>query len=315
MKNLFIFLGVWLFVQSVNAQTSDISNVSINVVVADDDIPVSAAQNLETKMQRALTINGIGDNGYTERFVLTAKVDIISKDVVPSTPARVSQKMELTFIVGDVVENKVYESVSLSLSGIGTNETKAFIAAFQQFKPQNKDLQDMLSAAKEKIIDYYAGNCDAIVLNAKTLASIQNYDEAIFRLVSVPNVCNECYRRCQNEAANVYQQKVDDESTKLLYEAKTVWATQPNKSGAEKVADIIGNINPKYSHYDDVVRFRNTVTDKLSADEKRAWEFAMKKYEDNQAFKLSIVDACKAIGVAFGNGQPKNITKTIVKGW
>ena len=41
----------------------------------------------------------------------------------------------------------------------------------------------------------------------------------------------------------------------------------------------------------------------------------MKKYEDNQAFKLSIVEACRAIGVAWGQGQPQNVTKTIVRSW
>ncbi len=41
----------------------------------------------------------------------------------------------------------------------------------------------------------------------------------------------------------------------------------------------------------------------------------MKQYEDKQVFKNSIVEACRAIGVAFGNGQPKEVTKTIIRGW
>ena len=57
------------------------------------------------------------------------------------------------------------------------------------------------------------------------------------------------------------------------------------------------------------------IENKLQADAKRDWDFQMKKYEDNQAFKRSIVDACQAIGVAFGNGQPKNTTKNIVRKW
>lgn len=48
-----------------------------------------------TRMQRMLVGNGYGDNGYVERFVLTAKVDVTSKDIVPSTPARVSEKWKL----------------------------------------------------------------------------------------------------------------------------------------------------------------------------------------------------------------------------
>lgn len=41
----------------------------------------------------------------------------------------------------------------------------------------------------------------------------------------------------------------------------------------------------------------------------------MKQYEDNQAFKRSIVSACRDIGVAFGKGQPRTIVRNIVRGW
>ncbi|MFR3187688.1 MAG: hypothetical protein ACLTOV_06740 [Phocaeicola sp.] len=61
--------------------------------------------------------------------------------------------------------------------------------------------------------------------------------------------------------------------------------------------------------------FREEISSKLEAKAKKEWDFRMKQYEDNQVFKRSIVDACKAIGVAFGNGQPKNVTKNIISRW
>ena len=92
MKNIFLLLVcVCLLCLKINAQTSDASRVSINALIADENIPEEAVRNLENKLKRTLTINGITDNGYAERFVLTAKVDIISKDIVPTIPARISQ--------------------------------------------------------------------------------------------------------------------------------------------------------------------------------------------------------------------------------
>ena len=305
------FICLNVFAQNL----SDESRVSMCAIVPEGDIPAQAARNLETKLTRAIVANGFADNGYADRFVLTAQVDITSKDVVPSTPPRVSQKMDVTFMVGDVVENKVYSTCTVSLAGIGTNETKAFISAFSKVNPKQQELQGMLQEAKEKILAFYTSHCDEIVTNARSLADMQKYDEAIFRLMAVPNVCSDCYKQCQEAAVSIYKQKVNTEGVALLNQAKAVWMKQPDASGAQEVASIISRIDPKSQNYSEVVAFRSEVSSKLEADTKREWDFKMQQYENNQAFKRSIVDACKAIGVAFGNGQPKNVTKTIVSRW
>lgn len=305
------FICLNVFAQNL----SDESRISMCAIVPEGDIPAQAARNLETKLTRAIVTNGFADNGYADRFVLTAQVDITSKDVVPSTPPRVSQKMDVTFMVGDVVENKVYSTCTVSLAGIGTNETKAFISAFSKVNPKQQELQGMLQEAKEKILAFYTSHCDEIVTNARSLADMQKYDEAIFRLMAVPNVCSDCYKQCQEAAVSIYKQKVNTEGVALLNQAKAVWMKQPDASGAQEVASIISRIDPKSQNYSEVVAFRSEVSSKLEADTKREWDFKMQQYENNQAFKRSIVDACKAIGVAFGNGQPKNVTKTIVSRW
>ena len=106
MKKICLFIFCFCsFIFEHKAQTSNEDRISINILVADRDIPEEAVQHLETKLKHALTINGIVDNGYTERFVLTAKVNIISKDIIATTPVRISQKMEVAFIIGDIIEN------------------------------------------------------------------------------------------------------------------------------------------------------------------------------------------------------------------
>ena len=294
---------------------SDEGRISLNAVVVDEDIPSEACRNLENRLTRAIVANGYADNGYSDRFVLAAKVDILSKDVAPSTPARISQKLDITFMVGDIIENKVYSTCTVSLAGIGTNETKAFISAFSKVNPNHKELQAMLVEARQKIVAFYTDRCDEIVQNAQSLADMQKYDEAIFRLMSVPNVCANCYKKCQNTASAIYSRKIDTEAVTLLNQAKAEWMSHPNVDGVQIVASIIGKINPQAKSYNEVAAFREEISSKLETDAKKEWDFRMKQYEDKQAFKRSIVDACKAIGVAFGNGQPKNVIKNIVSRW
>ena len=299
-----------LMCTSLYAQT-----ISINALVVDENIPEEATRQLETKLQSALTANGYADNGYTERFVLTAKVNITQKDIASTTPVRISEKMDIILMVGDVVENKNFASVTIQTTGIGINDNKAFISAFHKINGNNPQIQQMLNDAKTKITDYYTVHCPEIIIRAQGLVSKQAFDEAISLLTSVPNLCEDCFIKCQQQSIAIYQQKIDYEATELLEKAKTIWATHQNVDGANKVADIIGQINPQSTHYAQVVSMREIVSAKLNADERRDWDFKMKQYEDKQLFKRSIIDTVKTVGVAWAQHQPSTIYQTIVRRW
>lgn len=314
MRKIFV---LFFFIVSVAtfAQTSDEGRISILAMMPDDVIPVEASMNLTTRMQRMLVGNGYGDNGYVERFVLTAKIDVTNKDIVPSTPARISEKMDVTFFVGDVIENKVYASCTVSLQGIGTNENKALINAFSRLNPNQKDFSGMLDKAKAKIVDFYANHCAEEISKARTMASVGNYDEAISRMMAVPNICSDCYAKCQSAATAFYQQKIDAHALQQLNKARNAWMKDQNVDGANEVAQYLNTISPYSSCYNEVENLRSEVASKLKADEQREWNLQMKKYEDSQTLKKSIVKACRDIGVAWGNGQPKSVVKNIIRGW
>ena len=315
MYKSYLLICLAFAISNASYAATDDSRISINALVADEAIPSEAVSILENKLVMALTANGFADNGYAERFVLTAKADVVSKDIVPSIPPRISQKIDITLAVGDIVENKVYSTYTMTTIGTGTNDTKAFVSAFTKINPQKDELQNMLAEAKTKIVDYYTENTDEIINNAKALEKEQKYDEAIFRLMSVPNIYNKGYKDCQSAAVAIYQQKINHEAETLLAKAKNIWASSPNDTGAQQVAELISKINPKADNYQSVETFRKQVEDKLQDDAKREWEFLMKQYENNQAFKQSIVSACRDIGVAYGKGQPRSTTTTIVRGW
>ena len=309
-RAILFIVGIMLYAIS-NAQP-----ISIKAKVLDEKLPEEAARNLETKLQSALTTNGYADNGYVERFVLTAKVDIIQKNVTQTYPARISEKMNITLMVGDIVENKLYASATLQVAGIGTNENKAFINAFSNIGDDNPKIQKFLSDAKKKIKEYYTSQCPTIIRKVQRLVATQAYDEAIFLLASVPDVCKDCFTQCQQQAGVVYKQKIDAESTILLEKAKTVWATSnQNVQSANEVADIIIQINPRCSNYAEVLALRSSIELKLQADAKRDWHFKMKQYEDNEKYKQSIVDAYKTVAVAYAKNRPATIYRTIIRSW
>lgn len=299
MKKLILLIGFLLTMIYASANDSD--RISLGVYVSNNPqtIPSEAVSLLETRMKKLVVTDGFADDDANGRFALIAKCDILEKDIAPTTPPRISQKLEISFLVADILENKIYGSCETTVSGIGTNETKAFSTAFQKVSSQNTQIHEMLGKAKERILDYYTLSCPQIIAQAQTWASTGKFDEAIFSLMSVPPVCEDCYNKCLNLAKDLYQNKIDAECITLLEQAKNIWAAYKTGKSAEEIAGILSQINPLALGYSEVVTFRSQVSEKLDADAKREWEFKMKQYEDKQAFKRSIVDACRSVGEIF----------------
>lgn len=278
MKRSFV-IGIMLsaLLSIVQGQTSQIY---ISIVQPDRDmIPSEAGKQLERKMTQIITANGISSQDMKNRFVMTAKADITSKDIVASTPQRVSEKIDLTLIIGDMVDNIIFETVTLPLVGIGTNENKAFISAINQVKPQQAELSEFLDNAKKKIVDYYATRCSQIIKDAQTLASANNYDEAIYQLLQVPDIC-DCAEQCQDLMIDYTIKRNNTLAAQLFNEAKVRWASSPTSEGASEVADIIARIPANTEIQKDVDNLIKSINKKLRDDEKRDWALKIKQYED-----------------------------------
>lgn len=277
-----IVLVCLLFYALSSLAQGDAGHIYISVVQPDrDEISPEAGKQLERKMIQLLSSNGISSQDENNRFVITAKVDITSKDIVASTPQRVSEKIDLTLIVGDMIENKIFETISIPLIGIGINENKAFIAAINQVKPQKAEFKDFLDKAKKKIVDYYAVRCSQIIRDACKLASGNAYDEAIYQLMQVPDIC-DCSKECQDLMVEYTIKRNNAIAAQLLNEARVKWAASPNSEGASDVADIIAKIPVNTDSQKDVDALTKSINKKLRDDEKRNWDFKMRQYNDAQ---------------------------------
>ena len=276
------FVVFMLLVASTICSFGQTDQLYISVVQPErSEISAEAGKQLERKMTQLLTANGISSQDANNRFVITAKVDITSKDIVASTPQRISEKIDLTFLVGDVVENKVFETITLPLIGIGINENKAFIAAINQVKPQKAELSEFLNRAKNKIVEYYAVRCTQIIKQAQKLASGNEYDEAIYQLMQVPDIC-DCAKQCQDLMIEYTIKRNNAIAAQLYNEAKARWAASPTQEGASAVADIIAKIPANTSSQSQINSLINAINKKLRDDEKRQWDFRMKQYNDAQ---------------------------------
>jgi len=288
MKKIFLFLSLITFSLNSKAQVKldDFGRIILNTHLPDNlAIPIEAKNLLLTKLNQITTNNGMGGSQANPRFIITAVLNIATKDIVPGPPQMISQNIEVTLFVGDAITNTVFSNTILNINGVGTNENKALIDAIKNINPKNKEVKAILEEGKNKITSYYITQCDFIVKDAETLAKQNKYDEAIYKLAIVPEICQECYFKCLDIQTKIFQQKIDTECVIKLNEAKSVWSTNQNPSGAEKVVDILSGINPIASCQAQISTFIKNVEAKLKADEKARWEYKMKQYADKISLK------------------------------
>ena len=284
MKKL-IFLLLLTFVVlgnfKVSAQEND--RIYISVYQPDkDEITSEASKHLTNKMKNLILAHGISDEDDNNRFVITSKILVTTKDIVPSTPQRISEKIEFTFMIGDVIENKVFESVSISTVGVDINETKAMINAIKKINIKNSQFESFISNAKKKIESYYTERCNQILTQARQSAANRDFDSAIYQLMQVPSIC-DCAEECQNLEIELYQQRIDLNAEQLLNQAQSIWASSPTIDGASRAAEIIKQIPSGSSSQPKVELLISDIESKLKEDQRKEWAFKIQKYKDNIA--------------------------------
>ena len=279
-----LFLTVVAIRSNAQVKLDDFGRIILNTYLPDNlSLPSEAKNLLVTKLNQITSNNGIGGSQANPRFIITANVNVGTKDILAGPPQMIAQNIDITFFIGDAETNTIFSNTTLSLKGVGTNENKAFIDALKTINPKNKEVIAFLEEGKIKIINYYSTNCDFIIKDAQTLVKQEKYDEAIYQLSLVPDVCQDCYFKCLETLTQIYQQKIDADCKVKFNEAKVTWSAAQTPDGAEKAGDILSTIHPMAACQPEISSFIKKIDAKLKADEKARWQFKMKQYADKIA--------------------------------
>jgi hypothetical protein len=303
------FLLSFQFQTQAQVKLDDFGRIILNTYLPDNNaIPTEAKKALETKLNQITTNNGMGGSSANPRFIITAVLNVGTKDIIPGPPQMIAQNIDVTLFVGDAISNTVFSNMVVSIKGVGTNENKSLIDAIKNINPKNKDITAFLEEGKNKIISYYTTQCDFIIKDAETLAKQEKYDEAIYKLALVPEVCKDCYFKTSEIVGILFQQKIDTDCKAKLAKAKLLWSGQQNQNKAEEVIEILSEVHPNANCFTDVSNFAKQIEAKLKVDEKARFKLALKKYNDKIALEKQQINAYKEIAVEYAKNQPRTIT-------
>ena len=304
-----IVLAMIAFTSNAQIKLDDIGRIILNAYLPENlAIPTEAKNVLLTKLNQLTSNHGMGGSQINPHFIITANINVGTKDILAGPPQMIAQNIEVTFFIGDAITNTIFSNATLSLKGVGTNENKAFIDAFKTINPNNKEMVEFLNEGKTKIINYYSTNCDFMLKDAQTLAKQNKFDEAIYNLSLVPQVCEVCFNKTAELIATIYQQKIDADCNTKLSQATIAWAGQQKIKNAENALTILMDINPTAACYHEVMLLTKEINNKLLADEKARFELALKKYNDKINLEKKRLKAYKEIAIEYAKSQPKILT-------
>lgn len=268
------------------------------------EIPDEINEQLMTRFSTALASADVAAGPDFGQFFITGKFSDIYKSVVPGPPKQNALHTTLTVYVGDIINHTVYATCSFDLRGVGTSEQRAYINALSQINGSNKKLASFIDGAKDKIVKYYDNNYRNILSKAKLAASMRNYEEALMYAASIPE-CSVGYAAAVDGMLEYYQSYIDYEGQQLLTAARAAWAESPDKEGAVRAHSYLLQIDPAASCYSGAEALMSDIKKVV----KENWDFENKeKYHDAVDMKNRMIDAARAVGVAYGNGQQPTTT-------
>ena len=213
--------------------------------------------------------------------------------------------VETTLYIGDGIEGTLFASVTITNKGVGNTEAKAYAMAFKGIKPTSDDIQSFIEEGKQKIVEYYNSQCDFILAEAQTLGKSQQYDDAIAKCMSIPEVCKDCYMKAMETAESIFMDKINLECEVQLNEARATWSASQTPEGAEATSAILSTINPQSSCFKESKNFMNLIfteiRERLEEIDRRVWEMKVKQQEDATRLESERISAMKEIGKAYAS--------------
>lgn len=282
--------------QNSQGKTDDMGRVAIAAFVPDqaDGIPASAQQLLLGKMQQIAVQNGMGGSGSNPRFFMVPMVNVLTKEITPTAPPMHALTLEVVFYIVDAATQSVFSQTSITVKAVGASEDKAYISGLKNLNVKAGQFKGFVETGKAKIIEYYNSQCDVIMKGANALAGQKKYEEALFTLLSVPDVCRECFDKCMDLSIDIYEQYANYKCTEYMSGAKASWAAM----NADKAAEFLGKITPDMECYPQAVELTEQITQKMLADGANVWTFKMKQFDANVDKEKLMIEAGKEVAVA-----------------
>mgnify|MGYP001217408762 CR=1 FL=1 len=286
--SLVSLIGHSALAQQPVQQGADLSTVQVGVALtpATDRLMGPGGGAVVRAFESALARNGMGafvQNAPT-RFVLAVSIEPLYEDVTPTSPPLVIIRARVSGVFGDSKTRRTVAEFSREQRATGRTRELAVRAIGNALRLDDGEFREAAAEASRRIIGFFEQQCDAVILEATTMAGQQRFDEAILQLEGVPREARACHARAQQAAADAFVAMQREACSVTFAQAQARWVAGPAREVAREVADSIGTIPSGSPCFADAGALLEDVATALAAvdsaaAEREREEFAQKKKE------------------------------------
>ncbi len=268
------------------------------------NVPEAAKSVLYQSLQRIATNSGMSTDLAAAPFVLTAHCDVLDKSNLAGPPIQTVYNLGVTLYIADTYTRKKFATAYLTLDGVGTGEVKAYTNAFRRINANNEEVKKLISSGRTKMLAYYDSQYETIIKEAQRMESLQNYEEALVILSSIP-VCSKGYDKASKYTMSLYGKYLNRLNLYVLNQARAIWNAAQNPKAASEACALLAQIDPESECYAEATGLMKEIKTQIRSD----IDFEMReKYHDSVRLEETRIGAIKAVGVAYGNGQKEKTT-------
>jgi hypothetical protein len=308
MKKILLLLSVIFYVKCAYSQQTDFGKIALSVIMPQnvDGLDFSQLSKIETKITQIVSSTGIAASGYNNNFVIYPKFAIYETNVVEGGMENITViKCELSMFIKQVDNNILFSTISKQLKGNGKSKSIALTNAISKISANDKDFQLFIETGKAKIIAYYESKCGDIIAKSEGLAKMQDYEQALGLLMSVPEEVG-CYSKVLEKSIEIYKVYQNQKCINQIQEAKVEIAANNYNSAL----NILSQIDPSTTCFKESQTLIENTATKVDQEEKKQWEFQMKEYSDNVALQKLRINAIKEVAVAYYKSKPTTVNYT-----
>jgi hypothetical protein len=313
MRKLFALIAFAACFCSTAVAAEEECIIPMMVVVPDQpkEVPISAKTILEAKLRQAITQNGIEGGAKYAYFMVVGNMEEVGKQVIGGTRPLVTLTLDVQLYVVNQFTGDKFAMTTVTVSGAARNDQRAYSTALSALTQQNKQIQQFLKSAKDRISNYYDTQANQIITMAKNKAATYDFEEAMYLLTTVP-VCSKQYKNVEKAMREIFQNFIDYDCAAKIGKAMNIWNATQDREGALLAGAYLSAIDPNSACYEDAM----VLADEIRLRIGEQWEFAKDLQRDAMrdavAIELARIAAMRAIGKAWGeNQQPVTINNLI----
>ena len=296
-----------IFTVGLFAQTFTVAPAHL---VSDYNLSEKLDSQVQQKLQKALTKNGIGSLPHISRFAVVPTVIITNEVVTATVPQFFDVEFELVFNMCDIQTGKVFGSTSIETKTRGSSRENALTKGISSMK-YDKDpaFVNFIAQSKKAIFDYYEQNLSAILSKAEQAAMNNDYAQANFIISEIPLEIPS-YETMVQPVLFVYAQKAIDMVVEpLLNQAKAAWAANPNSEGAEKVAQILMKAPAGSSFSEEINNLIIKIETDVKSIDQREWNLKVQQLNNEHIERMDQIKAARDVAISWVENQPKVVNK------